>query len=280
MGIKVWKFLNRKKQDNSPSHTTSPDPHPEPCPIHNNGLPIREDNRYRASSLLASHGIPNVVWLEDLLALHGCDTMVWDLNLLVPNPHAAAACLLELGYHLTSPEARFQHDPAFSKSSVRVKRTPPSTETGVVLLPAGDWYYAIQNQNPQNPLPPLHSFLDSVMEFWLNISSEDYIDRLESALYVAALIGYCYVLPNDDKDATLAKVKTIEYGQKLKPEHRELHYDIVAGKESFTHTARHRYHAQKYREIRAGLFIPRPPGERRGHRAQLGGVPEEEDEVP
>lgn len=125
-----------------------------------------------------------------------------------------------------------------------------------------------QNQSQNNLLPPLPSFLDS-MEFWLNISSTDYVERLDYALYIATLINYCYALTDDEGPGGSTRVKTTEYGERLKVEHRELHYDIVAGKESFTHTARHRYHVQKYREIKARLLTP-PPYQKDGYRPQLG----------
>jgi hypothetical protein len=266
MGNKASKLPELHEQDNSSSQHVPPDQNPAP-PDQDGGLPVREDNRFRASSLLASNGVQNVVWLEDLLALHGSDTMVWDLNLLVQNPPEAATCLLKLGYRRTVPEARFQHDLDLGKNCIRLIR-PESAETPVVLLPAQDWYYEMQDHS-QNRLPPLHFFLDSVMEYWLSISSKDYVDRLDFALYIAALINYCYALK--DKDGN--KVKSIEYGDMLKVENRELHYDILAGKQSFTHTARHRCHAQKHREIKAALFTPEPY-QKDGYRSQLATLSE------
>lgn len=266
MGNKTSKSSEHQKQDVS-GERISWDQNSEQPPVQDGGLPIRQDERYRASSLLSSNGISNVVWLEDLLALNGSDTMVWDLNLLVQDPIEAATCLLKLGYHQTTPEARFQHDAEFTESSVRLIQSA-SPATAVVLLPAQDWQFDMQNQG-QNPRPTLHSFLDSVMAFWLNISSKDYIERLEFALYVAGLMTFCYALTDEDG----GEVKTIEYGERLKVEHRELHYDILAGEQSFTHTARHRYHAQKYREIKAGLFTP-VPYQKDGYRPQLGTLTE------
>ena len=266
MGNKASKLPELHKQDDSSSQRIPLDRDPEP-PLHNIGPSTREDNRYRASRLLASKGVQNVIWLEDLLALHGSDTMVWDLNLLVKDAVEAATCLSKLGYHQTVLEARFQHDPDFSQRCIRLVE-PESTEIAVVLLPAQDWYYDMQNQN-QNPLPPLHLFLNSVMEYWLNISSKDYVDHLDFALYIAALINYCYGLT--DKDG--ARVKSVEYGDILKAENRELHYDILDGRQDFTHTARHRYHAQKYREIKAGFFTP-APYQTDGYRLQLGTLAE------
>lgn len=266
MGNKASKLIEHNEEDNSSGQHISSHQNPEPS-LHENGLPIRKDNRYRASSILASNGVQHVVWLEDFLALKGSNIMVWDLSLLVQNPVEAAVCLSNLGYQRTAPEARFQHDPEITKSCIRLLPLA-STETAVVLLPAQDWYYDIFIQG-RNPLPPLHLFLDSMMEFWLNISSKDYIDRLEFALYIAALIEYCYALTDEDG----VSVKTVDYAERLRVEQRELHYDILDGKQNYTHTARHRYHAQKYREIRAGFFTP-IPYDKDGYRPQLGTLAE------
>lgn len=212
---------------------------------------------------MTNNGIQNVVWLEDVLVLHGSNTTGWDLCLLVKDPPEAATCLSSFGYHQTAAEERFQYDPEITETSIRVTQSA-SKETAVTLLPAQHWHFDIQRQG-QNPLPPLHTFLDSVMDFWLKISSKDYMERLDFALYIASLIRSCYGLT--DEDAT--KLRSNAYREKLKREHRELHYDIVAAKQSFIHTARHRYHAQQYREIKAGLFSP-VPYQKAGYRPQLG----------
>jgi len=77
------------------------------------------------------------------------------------------------------------------------------------------------------------------------------------ALYLGCLIYYCYYL----KDANGEVVKDPAYAKKLKPEHREVHYDFVADsaqQENFTTTSRHQYHARRSREITEGTFTPQP----------------------
>ncbi|KAF7902673.1 hypothetical protein EAF00_002576 [Botryotinia globosa] len=89
------------------------------------------------------------------------------------------------------------------------------------------------------------------------IQNLDYDDRLRFALYIGCLIGYCYYL--QDSDGQL--VKTHVYAENLKPEHREVHYDITfesPNKKSFTTTNRHTYHVRRSREIREGAFLPKP----------------------
>ena len=195
-----------------------------------------------------------VVWLEDLLVLHGSKILVWDLNLLVQDPQEAAGILRGAGYEESSMHTRFENDPEFAERSVRMAR--PSTETGVVLLPAQDWYYDL-NEDVEDFLPPLNVFLDSIFEFWLNISSEDYVVRLRFALYIGCLINYSYNLTTLDGHP----VKDPAYAKNLQPAHRELHYDIVSDDpkaESFTITKRHQYHVRRSKEITDGFFSPRP----------------------
>ncbi len=223
--------------------------------LQDNSCPTTTSNdRYVACNVLAEKGLSSVIWLEDLLVLHGSDTQVWDLNLLVQEPRAAADVLLQAGYKETPPNSRFDDDPEFSERAIRIVLSPSST--GVVLHPAQDWHYDL-NESVQNFLPRLHKFLDSIIEFWLNISSRDYVDRLLFALYIGCLINYCYYL----KDENGEPVKDPAYAKNLKPEHREVHYDIVAKDpkmESFTTTNRHQYHARRSREIKDGLFNPEP----------------------
>jgi hypothetical protein len=266
MGNKASKTSEHHKQDNSSTERDSLDQNSESL-VQYNCLPVRKDNRYRAASLLASNGVQNVFWLEDVLAVYGREVLFRDLNILVEDTLEAATCLSKFGYQRTAPEARFQHYTYFTENSIHLTQSA-STETAVTLLPAQDWFFDIRKSS-QNPVPPLHSFLDSLMEFWLNISSKDYIERLEFALYIARFIEDCYALTDEDG----SKVKATEYGERLKIQHRELHYDILAGKQDFTHTARHRYHAQKYREIKAGLFTP-APYQKDGYRPQLGTLAE------
>jgi hypothetical protein len=212
------------------------------------------NSRYEVCRLLADKRIPNVIWLEDLLALHGSNTQVWDLHLLVEDPRTAAKILLDSGYKEMPPETKFENDPEFSKRAIRIARHRSST--GVVLHSAREWYYQLDD-GVQDFLPPLHSFLDSVIEFWLNISSQDYLDRLGFALYIGCLINYCYYLQNSEGEP----VKSLTYAEKLKPEHREFHYNITSAdpkEESFTTTSRHMYHVRRSREIKDGIFVPRP----------------------
>ncbi|KAF8852125.1 hypothetical protein BDZ45DRAFT_695359 [Acephala macrosclerotiorum] len=215
---------------------------------------VKGNRRYEVCKLFADHQIPNVIWLEDLLALHGSDTQVWDLHLLVEDPATAAKILLGNGYQVAPPETKFANDPEFSKRAIRL--THNQSLAIVVLHSAREWHYELEG-HVQDFLPHLHSFLDSLIEFWLNISSQDYVDRPGFALYIGCLINYCYAMQNTEGES----VRSPSYAEKLKPEHREVHYNITSSdpkEESFTTTNRHAYHVRRSREIKEGIFTPIP----------------------
>jgi hypothetical protein len=196
-----------------------------------------------------------VVWLHDLLIRYGSLTMLWDVHVLVDDPQKAATYLETAGYNRTAPSPEFEHFPEFSQRGVRLDRA--GSETGFVLLPAADWHYQLPQLKSEH-VPPLHALLNSLLAVWLNISNEDYVERLDFALFVANLINYCYYLKDNEGHST----KSNEFANHLDLEHRELHYDIVSqdpkSKENFSSTRRHAYHVQKYLEIKEGHFKPQP----------------------
>jgi hypothetical protein len=265
------------------------------------------NRRYDSCIVLADAGIANAIWLEDALTLHGSNSMVWDLSLLVADLTSASDCLLRVGYHPLPPAPRFDFDPEFGKRGIRlalpknasicpssrggVDQDALDIDTAVTLLLAQDWYFDLgRDINLKGPAPwafrpPLSSLLDALMSFWLHLSSIDYTSRLRFSLYIGVLISYCYQLTDDSHDH--CSVRMVEYAQYLRPEHRELHYDIVAsfdedgvseaggrkarrknGKgtgeqrrrnmEDFTTVRRHQYHVRRWQEIQEGTFTPAP----------------------
>lgn len=212
------------------------------------------DKRYEVCKVLADNGISNVIWLEDLLALHGSNTQVWDLHILVGDLAIASKALLGRGYTQSPPEAKFETELEFSERAIR--HVHHQSSTAVVLHSTENWYYQLVDDIPDF-LPPINSFLDSMIEFWLNISSRDYVDRLGFALYIGCLINYCYGLQTFDGE----QIRDPAYAKNLKPEHREVHYNITAAdieEESFTTTNRHAYHVRRSREIKEGIFEAKP----------------------
>ena len=215
-------------------------------------------DRHEPCYLLWKSNTPAVVWFEDLLVLHDCVTQLQDLDLhlLVSNPDEAAATLRSAGYGETPLNARAELSPKFLERGKRMAVKLSENGTGVVLLPAQDWYYEL-DETADGFLPPLHHFIDSMMETWLQISSRDYEENLLFALYVSRLITYCYKLHDENG----RPVKESTYADMLQDAHRELHYDIISEdpkSESFTTTKRHQFHVRRSKDIREGLFTPHP----------------------
>jgi hypothetical protein len=147
-------------------------------------------DRYLPCTLLSQSGIRAVVWFEDLLVLHGSDTQVWDLNLLVEDSEAAAKVLIAAGYVRAANHLDFDDQPEFHDRSTRLILTAEE-ENGIVLLPARDWHYEFGSADGlSHHLPPISNFIDSMIGFWLDISEQDYVDRLRFALWVGCMIYY------------------------------------------------------------------------------------------
>ena len=74
--------------------------------------------------------------------------------------------------------------------------------------------------------------------------AQDCENQVLFALDISCLINQCY----DLKDEEGHRVTDKGYTEKLQPNHRELHYDIVeedAKAESFTVTQHRRYHVRR-----------------------------------
>ena len=218
-----------------------------------------KSDRLEVCRALSRGNHASVIWLYDLLFHYGGPTVVWDVHVLVDDLQAAANCLKRAGYLKIEAAAQFADLPEFNEKAIRMKRA--TNDTCATLMAASEWHYNPRTYSSSH-YPPLAEYLNSLIATWLNISTKDYVDRLEYGLFIGNLINGCY----DLEDGVRGAVKSEEYAQHLDPEHRELHYDIVAAStESFTTTRRHAYHMRKYREIKDGLYEARPyaPGKYR-----------------
>lgn len=219
----------------------------------------RLTHRYRPSKILDKSNIPNIVWFEDALALHGSDTAVFDLFLLVPNSREAADVLIRDGYEETEIPSPFPNDERSCRGGIRLKLPTGSPENGTVLIDASVWHYDLQFKTDLDiaPLPPLNKYIESIMEYWLELSEEDYVKKCLWAMSLATQISYAYTIETPEGEA----VRTEDFAQQLRPEFAELHYDMVGNypRQSFIGSYRkHEYHAIRYQQIKEGTFTPRP----------------------
>jgi hypothetical protein len=221
--------------------------------------------RYEPCDILKRRGIACVVWFEDALALYGSDTVVFELYVLVQDVSKAKKVLTLAGYKepRRDPKAAEPiYDDRIYRGGVELERASGSPGDAVVLISADAWEYDVaQELAPRRPgsppLPLLDKFIDSLMSHWLNMSEGEYKDRLLWAMSLASLIYYAYNLQGPEGSA----VRAVDFAQRLRPEHRELHYDLVGRypqKVGISSYRKHEYHAMRCREIREGRFVARP----------------------
>jgi hypothetical protein len=212
--------------------------------------------RYQPCHILARAGISNVVWFEDLLTRYGSDTVVWEVQLLVADPESAARTLAEAGYKNTPLKIAFQGDVPSLLGGIRMAMPDRDPSTAVLLHRAKDWDCDLASP-ADNFIPPLEKFMDSIAGYWLSMSDEDFMNKDLLAEYVYGLLVYCYSL----KGRLGPIVRHSAFARKLRPEHRELHYELTTdypGKDGMTRQGHHQYHAMRYHQIKEGKFFPKP----------------------
>ena len=219
--------------------------------------PRHPSQRYAPCHILEKEGITNVIWFEDALAIYGSDTAVFDLYLLVSDESKAAAVLRKSGYR-DVPRAAAPTNERARRGWTRLERPEGGSTDITVLISASEWNYDLNDRVPHNlgPIPPLNKFVDTLLAYWLDIPKDEYSQQYAWAMFVAVLIGYAYNLPSPNDN-----VQSLDFAEHLRPEVRELHYDIVGSyprKSDFTSFRKHEYHALRCQQIRGGEFTPRP----------------------
>ncbi|KAE8150968.1 hypothetical protein BDV25DRAFT_153471 [Aspergillus avenaceus] len=187
----------------------------------------REETRYRPCRVLDDNQIPYVVWFEDALHHYGVPTVVFDLYILVPSIEIAADCLVKAGWALQSG-----HTIGMAEVQIPQQRLvlPGETEMQTVLLSVSDWKFSLDDSRRRVSLskgvdvviPPLPSLLDALIETWLDGPSDDPTLLLHLACQVNYLYDYVPVL------------KERSFADQMRYEHRQLHYDVLAGMDAST----------------------------------------------
>ena len=204
--------------------------------------------RYEGYRQLKAAGIPCMIWREDLLAAYGVPTSVSDLFLLVHEPEEAAEALQRARWTHVQPNPRFTSNieysepdqfvldlsvPELSFEAMRLAprsvaerpRTHPAPgepapgvdhleEDSVVLLQASRWAAHPLSDTAGSGIPTLEALLNCLMMTYLDC------DRLNFREHVCVDIEYIYEYLGDI-------VKSPGYEQYLRPEVRQLHFDII-----------------------------------------------------
>ena len=196
--------------------------------------------RLNACHLLQRNGIPSVLWFEDAIAYYGVPTAVFDVYLLVDDIDQAAAVLTEGGWGVPptrgSDPYNFLNKPPLlrcrrfvppdvvvgnattSQPSQPVFRNPHSP-TVTVLLPATDWGFSSEHllQRSQNAfIPPLGALVDSLIGVLLDFPDGSSVQRR-----VSVQVSYLY--------GHVEQVKEKSFADQLRYEHRQFHFDCLAG---------------------------------------------------
>ncbi|RDW84069.1 uncharacterized protein DSM5745_04395 [Aspergillus mulundensis] len=195
------------------------------------------ETRYKSCLELENAGISYVIWFEDALVHYGVPTVVFDLYVLVLDIEAAGNALLEAGW---TDDTQSPH--RIGDAVVDIPQRPlisPDKQTKTVLLLASDWKFPLApdsplervslsqaDQTPSPPptvsFPPLPGLLDALIESWLAGPTEDPTLLLRLACYFNYLYEYVPAL------------KERSFAEEIRHEHRQFHFDVLAGMESGT----------------------------------------------
>lgn len=94
-------------------------------------------------------------------------------------------------------------------------------KTAVLLRSASDWDYGLTLPVHEG-IPPIEKFLDSMAGYCLKMSDEGHQSKSLLAGYIFAMLYYCHHL----KGSRGPVVKSPSFATRLRPEHRELHYEL------------------------------------------------------
>ncbi|KAE8145897.1 hypothetical protein BDV25DRAFT_170167 [Aspergillus avenaceus] len=191
-------------------------------------------NRYEPLRLLRRNKVPCVVWFEDTLRYYGVPTVLFDLYILVPNIEVAANLLIKEGWVLDTQGPAMIGNAEVDLPQSRLVSVCGQKKT--VLLPASDWKFAFpwELQQRASYFPSFPEFLDALVESWLDCPFEDPF----LLLHLACQIGYLYAHAGALQERAFAK--------SLKRQHRQFHYDVLAG--MVTGTAQFRAHERAVRD--------------------------------
>ncbi|KAK2873475.1 hypothetical protein FQN49_002331 [Arthroderma sp. PD_2] len=204
--------------------------------------------RYLACCLLKESGIPCYLWAEDALAYYGVPTVVFDIQIVVNDIKKAADALIEKGWHPPPADFKPRYIDIAESTYYLVEPHVKSVDnfhSVVALTAASDWRVKLPDLKTQKGwhsqrtarwpfIPPLNQLLDSFIGRWLDTPDAHNFFRS----HIRCFIGYLY--------GNVPILKRREFADYLKVEHRQYHFDIIAGV-SYTRDP-FRIHSRKIRD--------------------------------
>jgi hypothetical protein len=190
------------------------------------------------------------------------------------DPERAARSLEAAGYSRTKVNLRFEDTPQFSIYAPHFAIPPKGSNiksgdlievdeintVGVVLLSAYEWKYTLYRDvaETQHYMAPLATFLDCLIEVYLDLSPTDRPLRNLRAVW----INYLYVY--------VKELRTPGFEEQLRLENRQLHFDMLS-KENEDHFDLSAARCQRYyqdirekirRQDHLPIMAPMRPNER------------------
>ncbi|KAB5530331.1 hypothetical protein GE09DRAFT_974142 [Coniochaeta sp. 2T2.1] len=196
--------------------------------------------RLNACHLLQQNGVPSAFWFEDAIAYYGVPTIVFDVFLLVSDIDEAAAVLTESGWGPPPTRISDRYHFLNQPPPLRCRRlVPPDAEAGdatasrpsrpafynphsptvTMLLRAADWEFSPEKhlQTSQDTfIPPLSALADSLIGVLLDLPDCSDVQR-----HVSVQLSYLY--------GHVKQVNEKSFADQLRYEHRQFHFDCLAG---------------------------------------------------
>ncbi|KAH8427860.1 uncharacterized protein LDX57_005565 [Aspergillus melleus] len=198
--------------------------------------PYNIETRYSACGVLDDHQVRHVIWFEDALVHYGVPTVVFDLYILVEDIDLAVSILAQAGWAFDMEKPHLIGNAEVNLADFPLQRLiSPDGQTRTILLPAADWkfpltpdtrleYHAPFPNLPslRVPFPPLAGLLDALIESWLECPNNESV----LSITLACHISYIY--------AHVPAVKQKSFAEQMRYEHRQFHFDVLAGMETGT----------------------------------------------
>lgn len=192
------------------------------------------EKRYSVCQVFFDHQIPHAIWFEGALTHYGVPTVVFDLYVLVEDFELAANILARAGWTFDMQKPHLIGNAEVDLMDFPQQRLiSPDSLTRTVLLPAKDWkfpltsdtrveYAPLENKSTYRmlPFPQLAGLLDALIENWLDCPSNDAM----LLIVLAYQISYLY--------AHVPALKQKSFAEQIKYEHRQFHFDVLAGMET------------------------------------------------
>ena len=212
--------------------------------------------RYSACRVLKDNGIPCYIWSEDALSYYGVPTAVFDVHIVVDDVEEAMEVLVGEGWSPPPPgfEARYTHIKEATHYLVRPGVNIGKTDltavghwtTLVAIMDASEWnvklphissptYHPPKRDDRWPFIPPLHELLDPLIQRWL-VTPDEHPDFRG---HLGIFLGYLY--------SHVSILQMREFAPYLKKEHRQYHFDKIAGVSVISEV--YREHQRNIREL-------------------------------